>query len=94
MKKYDEVSATRALENKGIIVDSVRKILTVPRKSPVIGNGTLGKIDFLRNHLGYFTYYADDMGKIAPSANTSKRPKITREEKKTIKERVIKKAKK
>ena len=94
MKKYDEVSATRALENKGIIVDSVRKILTVPRKSPVIGNGTLGKIDFLRNHLGYFTYYADDMGKIAPSANASKRPKVTREEKKSVKELVIKKAKK
>lgn len=94
MKKYDEVSATRALENKGIIVDSVRKILTVPRKSPVIGNGTLGKIDFLRNHLGYFTYYADDMGKVAPSANASKRPKVTREEKKSVKELVIKKAKK
>ena len=94
MKKYDEVSATRALENKGIIVDSVHKMLTVPRKSPVIGNGTLGKIDFLRNHLGYFTYYVDNMGKIAPSANASKRPKVTREEKKSIKERVIKKAKK
>ena len=94
MKKYDEVSATRALENKGIIVDSVRKILTVPRNSPVVGNGTLGKIDFLRNHLGYFTYYADNMGKVAPSANASKRPKVTREEKKSLKELVIKKAKK
>ena len=94
MKKYDEVSAIRALENKGITVDIIRKIVTIPRKSPVIGNGTLGKIDFLRNHLGYFTYYADDMGKIAPSANASKRPKVTREEKKSIKERVIKKAKK
>ena len=94
MKKYDEVSVTRALENKGITVDAIRKIVTIPRKSPVIGNGTLGKIDFLRNHLGYFTYYADDMGKIAPSANASKRPKVTREEKKSIKERVIKKAKK
>ena len=94
MKKYDEVSATRALENKGIIVDSVRKILTVPRNSPAIGNGTLGKIDFFRNHLNYFVYYADSMGKIAPSANASKRPKVTREEKKSIKERVIKKAKK
>ena len=94
MKKYDEVSATRALENKGIIVDSVNKMLTVPRNSPVIGNGTLGKIDFFRNHLSYFVYYADNMGKIAPSGNTSKRPKVTREEKKSIKERVIKKAKK
>ena len=79
MKKYDEVSATRALENKGITVDSVRKILTVPRKSPVIGNGTLGKVDFFRNHLNYFVYYADNMGKVAPSANASKRPKVTRE---------------
>ena len=94
MKKYDEVSATRALENKGITVDAIRKIVTIPRKSPVIGNGTLGKIDFLRNHLGYFTYYVDDMGKIASNANASKRPKVTREEKKSIKERVIKKAKK
>ncbi len=94
MKKYDEVSATRALENKGIIVDSVRKILTVPRKSPVIGNGTLGKIDFFRNHLNYFVYYADSMGKIASNGNVSKRPKVTREEKKSIKELVIKKAKK
>ena len=94
MKKYDEVSATRALENKGITVDAIRKIVTVPRKSPVIGNGTLGKIDFFRNHLNYFVYYADDMGKIAPSGNTSKRPKVTREEKKSIKERIIKKAKK
>ena len=94
MKKYDEVSATRALENKGITVDSVRKMLTVPRNSPVIGNGTLGKIDFFRNHLDYFIYYADSMGKIAPSGNTSKRPKVTREEKKSVKELVIKKAKK
>ena len=94
MKKYDEVSATRALENKGIIVDSVRKILTVPRNSPVIGNSTLGKIDFFRNHLNYFVYYADSMGKVAPSANASKRPKVTREEKKSVKELVIKKAKK
>lgn len=94
MKKYDEVTCVRALENKGITVDCIRKIVTIPRKSPVIGNGTLGKIDFLRNHLGYFTYYADDMGKIAPNANASKRPKVTREEKKSIKERVIKKAKK
>ena len=94
MKKYDEVSATRALENKGIIVDSVRKILTVPRKSPVIGNGTLGNIDFFRNHLNYFVYYADSMGKIASNGNVSKRPKVTREEKKSIKELVIKKAKK
>ena len=94
MRKYDEVSATRALENKGITVDSVRKILTVPRNSPVIGNGTLGKIDFFRNHLNYFVYYADNMGKIAPTGNTSKRPKVTREEKKSVKELVIKKAKK
>ena len=94
MKKYDEVSATRALENKGVTVDAIRKIVTIPRKSPVIGNGTLGKIDFLRNHLGYFTYYVDSMGKIAPSGNTSKRPKVTREEKKSVKELVIKKAKK
>ena len=94
MKKYDEVSATRALENKGITVDSVCKMLTVPRNSPAIGNGTLGKIDFFCNHLNYFVYYADNMGKIAPSGNTSKRPKVTREEKKSIKERVIKKAKK
>ena len=94
MKKYDEVSATRALENKGITVDSVRKILTVPRNSPVIGNGTLGKIDFFRNRLNYFVYYADNMGKVAPSANASKRPKVTREEKKSVKELVIKKAKK
>ena len=94
MKKYDEVSATRALENKGITVDSVRKMLTVPRNSPVIGNGTLGKIDFFRNHLNYFVYYADNMGKVAPTANASKRPKVTREEKKSVKELVIKKAKK
>ena len=94
MKKYDEVSATRALENKGITVDSVRKMLTVPRNSPVIGNSTLGKIDFFRNHLNYFVYYADNMGKVAPSANASKRPKVTREEKKSVKELVIKKAKK
>ena len=94
MKKYDEVSATRALENKGVTVDAIRKIVTIPRKSPVIGNGTLGKIDFLRNHLGYFTYYADDMGKIASNGNVSKRPKVTREEKKSVKELVIKKAKK
>ena len=94
MKKYDEVTCVRALENKGITVDAIRKTVHVPRKSPVIGNGTLGKIDFLRNHLGYFTYYVDDMGKIAPSANASNRPKVTREEKKSIKERVIKKAKK
>ena len=94
MKKYDEVSATRALENKGITVDSFRKMLTVPRNSPAIGNGTLGKIDFFFYLLNYFVYYADNMGKIAPSGNTSKRPKVTREEKKSIKERVIKKAKK
>lgn len=54
MKKYDEVSVVRQLNNVDDVIgiDPVSKVIKIAENS-AIGNGTSGKIDFLTHYCGY-----------------------------------------
>lgn len=53
-KNYDEVSVIRNITKKAdISVDYVNKIVQVKKDSNEVGNGTLGKIDYLCHYCGY-----------------------------------------
>lgn len=60
MKKYDEVSVVRQLNNVGAVIgiNSVSKVIKVAKNS-AIGNGTSGKIDFLSHYCGYHVEIVD-----------------------------------
>lgn len=60
MKKYDEVSVVRQLNNVGAVIgiNSASKVIKVAKNSS-IGNGTSGKIDFLTHYCGYYLEYVD-----------------------------------
>lgn len=60
MKKYDEVSVVRQLNNVGSIVgiNTVDKVIKVA-KNGILGNGTNGKIDFLTHYCGYHLIVID-----------------------------------
>lgn len=54
MKKYDEVSVVRRLNNADavIAINPASKVIKIAKNSG-IGNGTSGKIDFLTHYCGY-----------------------------------------
>ena len=60
MKKYDEVSVVRQLNNVGAVIgiNPASKVIKVAKNS-VIGNGTSGKIDFLSHYCGYHVEIVD-----------------------------------
>lgn len=60
MKKYDEVSVVRQLNNVGAVIEinPASKVIKVAKNS-AIGNGTSGKIDFLTHYCGYYLEYVD-----------------------------------
>lgn len=60
MKKYDEVSVVRQLNNVGAVIgiNPASKVIKVVKNS-FIGNGTSGKIDFLTHYCGYYLEYVD-----------------------------------
>lgn len=60
MKKYDEVSVVRQLNNVDAVIEinSVSKVIKVAKNS-AIGNGTSGKIDFLSHYCGYHVEIVD-----------------------------------
>lgn len=60
MKKYDEVSVVRQLNNVGAVIgiNSASKVIKVANNGS-IGNGTSGKIDFLTHYCGYYLEYVD-----------------------------------
>lgn len=60
MKKYDEVSVVRQLNNVGAVIEinSDSKVIKVAKNS-AIGNGTSGKIDFLSHYCGYHVVTVD-----------------------------------
>nr|UVX45139.1 MAG: hypothetical protein [Bacteriophage sp.] len=60
MKKYDEVSVVRQLNNVGAVIgiNPASKVIKVAKNSS-IGNGTSGKIDFLTHYCGYYLEYVD-----------------------------------
>lgn len=85
MKKYDEGSVARALNKvSGINVDTVKRVIEI---APVnyAGNGSWGKIDFLRK---YCDYTISTNGSVVkgnkPISKIKTKP--TREDKKAIKE--------
>lgn len=60
MKKYDEVSVVRQLNNVGAVIgiNPASKVIKVA-KNGTIGNGTSGKIDFLTHYCGYHVDIVD-----------------------------------
>lgn len=60
MKKYDEVSVVRQLNNVGAVIgiNPASKVIKVAKNSS-IGNGTSGKIDFLSHYCGYHVEIVD-----------------------------------
>lgn len=60
MKKYDEVSVVRQLNNVDAIIEinSASKVIKVAKNS-AIGNGTSSKIDFLSHYCGYYVEIVD-----------------------------------
>lgn len=60
MKKYDEVSVVRQLNNVDAVIgiNPASKIIKVAKNS-AIGNGTSGKIDFLSHYCGYHVEIVD-----------------------------------
>ena len=60
MKKYDEVSVVRQLNNVDAVIgiNPASKVIKVAKNS-AIGNGTSGKIDFLSHYCGYHIEIVD-----------------------------------
>lgn len=60
MKKYDEVSIVRQLNNVDAVIrlNTGSKIIQIAKNS-AIGNGTSGKIDFLSHYCGYHVEIVD-----------------------------------
>lgn len=60
MKKYDEVSVVRQLNNVDAVIgiNLASKVIKVAKNSS-IGNGTSGKIDFLSHYCGYHVEIVD-----------------------------------
>lgn len=60
MKKYDEVSVVRQLNNVSAVIgiNPASKVIKVVKNS-AIGNGTSGKIDFLSHYCGYHVEIVD-----------------------------------
>lgn len=60
MKKYDEVSVVRQLNNVDAVIEinPASKVIKVAKNS-AIGNGTSGKIDFLTHYCGYYVVIVD-----------------------------------
>lgn len=60
MKKYDEVSVVRQLNNVDAVIgiNPASKVIKVAKNSS-IGNGTSGKIDFLTHYCGYYVEIVD-----------------------------------
>lgn len=61
MKNRDEASTVRALKkNRDVNVNEGDKFISVKKDSPLVGNGTYGKIDFLVHYCGYVMRFTDD----------------------------------
>lgn len=60
MGKYDEASVIRSLAKKNIKV-SRTNVIEVSKNNPNVGNGTLGKLDFLVHYCGYTVVWTNDV---------------------------------
>lgn len=88
-KCYDEVSVVRVLsKNPAIRING--NVVEIAKNANTVGNGTLGKIDYLCNYCGYIRMFASTV--VQAKVKTTKK-KITREDKKEIKQSKVVKAK-
>lgn len=59
-KNYDEVSIINSLlrNKKTVKIDRKAKVISIPSENIELGNGSWGKLDFLKNYCGYvITHY-------------------------------------
>ena len=64
MNKYNEVDAVKALNKKnGISINKVDKAITIDKTNNNLGNGSWGKIDYLRKVHGYVVVFSTELGK-------------------------------
>lgn len=89
-KGYDEVSVIRVL-NRNSAIKVNGKVIEIAKNATTVGNGTLGKIDYLCNYCGYTRLFGSSAN--AAVAKPTKKKKITREDKKEIKQVKLVKAK-
>ena len=69
---YDETSVIRSLSKKGSIqINPVNMTVKVLKNSTDVGNGSWGKIDYLRKVHGYVVIFADKLSKKVTSKKTS-----------------------
>ena len=67
MKKYDEASVIRSLIAKRCVVNTITKVISVPRG--VLGNGSWGKVDYLCHYCGYTQSWLDNKPASSPVGN-------------------------
>ena len=61
---YDETSVVRSLSKKASIqVNPVNMSIEVLKNSTDVGNGSLGKIDYLRKVHGYVVFFTNKLSK-------------------------------
>ena len=64
MNKYNEADAVKALNKKnGITINKVNKAITIDKTNNNLGNGSWGKIDYLRKVHGYDVIFTTELGK-------------------------------
>ena len=69
---YDETSVIRSLSKKGSIqVNPVNMTVEVLKNSTDVGNGSWGKIDYLRKVHGYVVIFTNKLSKKATPKKTS-----------------------
>lgn len=56
---YDMYSVIKSLEKKGLIINQGQKSIDLATVRETIGNGSLGKIDYLVNYCGYHTFRSE-----------------------------------
>lgn len=64
MKKYDEASVIRSLIAKKCVINTITKVISVPRG--VLGNGSWGKVDYLCHYCGYTQSWLDNKPASSP----------------------------
>jgi hypothetical protein len=63
-RAYDEVSVVRSLSKKNSIsINTVNMTINVLKDSPEVGNGSWGKIDYLRKVHGYVVVFVKSINK-------------------------------
>lgn len=69
---YDETSVIRSLSKKDSIqINSVGKAIEILKNSTDVGNGSWGKIDYLRKVHGYVVFFTNKLSKKATPKKTS-----------------------